>query len=114
MSWSMEKGKKRCLTPGGVARPLVRGRQGGGGGAAGIDETAMAHDHPITQSGVDRNAVSGHVHRFDEVRVGREIFHDPQMEVAALALPNTDMLLGADYLRTRPIWVSYTARKLFV
>jgi predicted aspartyl protease len=83
-------------------------------GRLGIDEVAMAHDRSITQSGVDRNAVSGHVHQFDQVQVGREVFHDPHLEIAALVLPNAEMLLGADYLRTRHIWVSYTARKLFV
>jgi hypothetical protein len=44
------------------------------------------------------------------VRIGSEVLRDQEIEVAPLALPGADMLLGADYLRTRHVWLSYCKR----
>jgi predicted aspartyl protease len=80
----------------------------------GLDSAALAHDRATSELGVDRNTLASHLHQFDELRVGREVFHGPHLQVAPLLLPGAEMLLGADYLRTRHVWVSYATRRMFV
>jgi len=80
----------------------------------GLDSATLAHDRATSEWGVDRNTLASHLHQFGELRVGREVFHGPHLEVAPLLLPGAEMLLGADYLRTRHVWVSYATRRMFV
>jgi hypothetical protein len=58
--------------------------------------------------------MAGRLHRFAAVRIGSEVLRDQEIEVAPLALPGADMLLGADYLRTRHVWLSYSTQRLFL
>lgn len=80
----------------------------------GLDGVALAHDRATSERGVDRNTLASHLHQFGELRVGHEVFHGPHLEVAPLLLPGAEMLLGADYLRTRHVWLSYAMRRMFV
>jgi len=80
----------------------------------GVDPATLARDPLTAGSGVDLIAMAGRLHRFAEVRIGSEVLRDQEIEVAPLALPGADMLLGADYLRTRHVWLSYSTQRLFV
>src|SRR5262249_14772669 len=80
----------------------------------GVDAVALARDPLTSGSGVDNIAVAGHLHLFGELWVGKEAIRNQRIEVAPLALPNVEMLLGVDYLQTRHIWLSYTAQRMFV
>ena len=80
----------------------------------GVGPAALAHDPLTAGSGVDLIAMAGRLHRFAAVRIGSEVLRDQEIEVAPLALPGADMLLGADYLRTRHVWLSYSTQRLFL
>ena len=80
----------------------------------GVGPAALARDPLTAGSGVDLIAMAGCLHRFAAVRIGSEVLRDQEIEVAPLALPGADMLLGADYLRTRHVWLSYSTQRLFL
>lgn len=80
----------------------------------GVDAPALAGDPGGTGEGIDRNRMTFHRHRFASVQVGAERFRDQSIEVAPLRLPEGDMLLGADFLRARRVWLSYATGQVFV
>jgi predicted aspartyl protease len=54
-------------------------------------------------------------HRFNAIRIGGETFAAPTFLVAPIPLfPISDMLLGADWLLGRRVWISYATRQVFV
>jgi hypothetical protein len=54
-------------------------------------------------------------HRFAELRVGSETTRDPTLWVAPVhVVPVVDMLLGADWLGARHVWLSFATRQMFV
>ena len=80
----------------------------------GVDDAAMAHD-PASQSvGIDQTRLSMHRHRFPEMVVGAEHFPSVVLPVGAVQVPDADMLLGADFLRSRRVWLSYTTQQVFI
>jgi predicted aspartyl protease len=84
--------------------------------AAGVGVTPdmLASDRPGTSWGVDQTQKTIRLHKFDEFKIGGEIFHNVGLPVADLRLQEVGMLLGADYVRTRRIWLSYATRQMFV
>jgi len=80
----------------------------------GVDAATLARDPLTAGSGADTIAMAGRLHRFAEVRIGPEVLRDQPIEVAPLALPDADMLLGADYLQGRHIWLSYATQRMFI
>jgi predicted aspartyl protease len=83
-------------------------------GALGVTPDMLAHDRSGTTRGSDQNDLPMHVHRFAEVVIGPGTFHDVQISVADLNVKDVGMLLGADYVRTRHIWLSYASDQMFV
>ncbi len=79
----------------------------------GIGPEILARDPPASGHGVDQNEVAGHVHRFNEIRIGGQDFRNQAIHVAPVKLRDVDMLLGADYLRTRHVWLSYATHRMF-
>jgi len=56
-----------------------------------------------------------HRHRFDELQVGPDITRDPALWVASVhVVPIVDLLLGADWLRSRHVWLSFATKQMFV
>ena len=54
-------------------------------------------------------------HRFAELRVGPDTTRDPMLWIARVnVVPIVDMLLGADWLRSRRVWLSFATRQVFV
>jgi predicted aspartyl protease len=84
--------------------------------AAGIGVTPdmLASDRSGSSWGIDQTQKSVRLHKFGELRLGREIFHNIGLPVADLHLREAGMLLGADYAHTRRIWLSYATRQMFV
>jgi predicted aspartyl protease len=80
----------------------------------GIGSDALAVDPSMSNVGVDSNTVAGHLHRFSELQIGRQTFHDVRLGVAPLNLRDTEMLLGTDYLRGHHVWLSYATHRLFL
>ena len=80
----------------------------------GVTDAMLANDPSGTGHGIDQTAIALRYHRFEEVRVGPEIFRGLRISVGDLALRDADMLLGMDYARTRRLWLSYATRQMFV
>jgi predicted aspartyl protease len=81
---------------------------------AGADAAAMAHDPVGHGIGVDGNPQDLHRHRFGDLQVGAEHFHDVTIAVSELHNTPADMLLGIDWLRSHRLWIAYAARRVFV
>jgi hypothetical protein len=65
-------------------------------------------------SGLGPRTVTVWQHRFGALRVGDETFAAPSFLVAPIELhPISDMLLGADWLLGRRVWISYATNQLF-
>jgi len=64
-------------------------------------------------SGVGSRVTEVGQHAFQTLQVGALTIHQPQVLVAPVHLtPIADMLLGADWLATRRIWISYATHQL--
>jgi hypothetical protein len=74
----------------------------------------LSRDASGSSLGVDQNNVPIQVHRFGEVMIGSTRFRNVELEVAALRVTDVGMLLGADYVSRRHVWLSYASDQLFV
>ena len=80
----------------------------------GVTEEMMMDDPVSVGHGIDQTSIPLRRHRFEEVRVGPELFRGLRLSVGDLDLREADMLLGMDYARTRRLWLSYATNQLFV
>jgi hypothetical protein len=81
----------------------------------GIQPASFASDPADQVSGLGPHMVTMHRHTFRGLRVGGETTASPVIWIAPVHLtPIVDMLLGADWLATRRIWISFATRQLFV
>jgi len=89
-------------------------------GAAGIVRTrvdvAGPGSDPTDQvSGLGPHIVTMRRHQFHSLSVGGQIVQSPLVWVAPVHLtPIVDMLLGADWLAARRVWISYATHQLFM
>jgi hypothetical protein len=81
----------------------------------GLQEANLAADPADAISGLGPHAVRMHLHRFRSLAAGAEMLDKPVIWVAPVRLPLfVDMLLGADWLASRRVWISYATRQVFV
>ena len=81
----------------------------------GLTEELLARDPGGNGSGVGPAPVPMRRHRFAELRVGPEATRDPTLWVAPVrVVPVVDMLLGADWLGSRRVWLSFATKQMFV
>jgi hypothetical protein len=81
----------------------------------GLTPEMLARDPGGNGAGVGPTPVSMRHHRFAELRVGPEQTRDPMLWVSPVhVVPIVDMLLGADWLRSRRVWLSFATRQIFV
>lgn len=81
----------------------------------GLTAGLLAHDPGGNGRGIGSKPVPMHRHRFSELRVGAEITRDPVLWVASVrVVPIVDLLLGADWLGPRHVWLSFATKKIFV
>ena len=81
----------------------------------GLQAANLAGDPADQVSGLGRHLVTMYRHSFRTLRVGAETIDAPVIWVAPIRLmPITDMLLGADWVAGRRVWISYATRQLFV
>ncbi len=65
--------------------------------------------------GVGRDSLGTTLHRFGRMQVGPVVEADRTLPLArAFGLRVVDMLLGADWLQARRVWVSYATSQVFV
>jgi hypothetical protein len=80
-----------------------------------LTQDILAQDPPGAMNGVGRFTVATRRHNFTMLRVGQERIDNPLIWAAPVhILPIVDMLLGADWLRTRRVWLSYATAQVFV
>jgi hypothetical protein len=81
----------------------------------GLTPELLARDPGGNGSGVGPATVPMRLHRFSELRVGPDVTRDPMLWVAsAHVVPIVDMLLGADWLQARRVWLSFATKQMFV
>ena len=82
--------------------------------AVGVTGEMMAADPVITLAGTGPQRVRAAVHRFGEIGFAGQVFRNQMLVVTDLPEPNIDMIIGADYLARRHIWLSYARRRAFI
>jgi hypothetical protein len=81
----------------------------------GLDLTNLAADPSGQISGLGSRVLTVHRHRFGTLTVGNQSIASPQLWVEPVRLsPIVDMLLGADWLASRRVWISFATQQLFV
>ena len=86
-----------ALTPGAAARARVPRLPGGG-----------------TARGVDGEVVAVRSARVATLAVGWDVQRNVPVAVAPLQIGHADMLLGADWLWQRRVWISYATRRVLI
>ena len=81
----------------------------------GLTPALLAQDPGGNGAGVGPAPVFMRRHRFASMSVGPDTIRDPMLWVAPVhVVPIVDMLLGADWLRSRHVWLSFTTKQVFI
>ena len=80
----------------------------------GLGPGLMARGRGVSSRGVDGNLVQAHEHRVATMSVGNETVRGPTLLVSPVEMPEGDMILGTDWLRSRRVWISWGSRQMFV
>jgi predicted aspartyl protease len=101
-----------ALLDSGASQTLVAAR---GMARLGLGLERLRADPSRIVNGMGPHSVTVWQHKFATLRIGGETFPAPAFPVTPIQLyPSSDMLLGADWLLGRRIWISYAAKQLFV
>jgi hypothetical protein len=80
----------------------------------GLDPARLAGDPSARMSGIGPRGVIARRHRFTELRVGADRWREPLLWTAPVrVVPIVDMLLGADWLAGRLVWISFATAQVF-
>jgi predicted aspartyl protease len=82
--------------------------------ALGVTEASLAHDRSITTHGATAEQLSSHIHRFSNLTIGDENIHNPELVVTGVTLNDADIVLGANFLSSRRLWLSYGSFRVFL
>ena len=81
----------------------------------GLTAEKLAGGQTGQASGLGPRPIATVRHVFREMRIGQEVFREPALIVSPIRLvPIVDMLLGADWLANKTVWVSFATRQVFV
>ncbi len=81
----------------------------------GLTPSTLAADPVQTVSGLGPRSVVMHRHRFGRLLVGVAALDRPVFWAAPIQLnPIVDMLLGADWLAEKRVWISFATKQMFV
>jgi hypothetical protein len=81
----------------------------------GLTDALLDSDRQVLTHGLGPGSLAVHVHRFATLTVGAETIGAPDLWVGrAHSLRIVDMLLGADWMRPRLVWLSYATTQVFV
>jgi hypothetical protein len=81
----------------------------------GASSSIISQDPGVTVSGLGPRMVIMRRHRFQSLRVDGETVRDPELWVAPVRFtPIVDMLLGADWLVGKRVWISFATHQVFV
>ena len=102
----------RALLDTGAARSVIAAP---GMVRLGLTEEALRADAKQQAAGLGPRTITSHVRRFRRLQVGALVTDQPVLAVAPIRLaPITDMLLGADWLAGRRLWISFATKQVFV
>jgi hypothetical protein len=80
----------------------------------GLTEASVAGDPQDLAHGVGPLTVRMPRHLFASLSVGGDVLRDPSLLVAMIhVLPMVDLILGADWLAGRRVWLSYATKQVF-
>jgi hypothetical protein len=80
----------------------------------GLTPASLSADPADQISGLGPRTLIVHRHRFDALRIGDQTTSSPLLWVEPVRLsPIVDMLLGADWLAGRRIWISFATKQMF-
>jgi len=82
--------------------------------AVGVSPTMLLHDQMLATRGVDQKLLSARRHLFGLVAIGPVLYRNFVVDVVDLHIPDVGMLLGADFVSTRHVWLSYATNQMFV
>ncbi len=81
----------------------------------GLSQQKLMGDPAGQISGMGLRTIMAHRHRFDTLTVGNQTTPSPSLWVEPVRLaPISDMLLGADWLAGKRVWISLATKQLFV
>lgn len=81
----------------------------------GLQQANLSADPTGDISGLGARVVIVHRHRFATLTVGNQTIQAPSLWVEPIRLsPIVDMLLGADWLAGRRVWISFATKQLFL
>ncbi len=81
----------------------------------GLTVEALATTPQAHAAGLGPRTVTGWSRRFTTLLVGPDVTPDPTLWVAPVRLvPIVDMLLGADWLAQRRVWISFATRQVLI
>jgi predicted aspartyl protease len=80
----------------------------------GLEEGELAEDQTVMAHGAAPDQVAVPVHHFHELRVGSAVMKAPAMPVVPMTSGMGDALIGADFLRGRRVWLSFSTHRVFV
>ncbi len=80
----------------------------------GVTDAMLAQDPKVSLAGTGPAIAAAWVHRFRQIRFAGQSFDNPLLVVSARADPTVDMIIGADYLAHRRIWLSYARKLVFI
>ena len=80
----------------------------------GVPLASLESDSAATGIGFGLNQFALRQHRFAELGVPGDTEADFTANVGDLRLPGIEMLLGADFLSARRVWISYATGRLFL
>ena len=92
----------------GASRTLVDAQ------TTGLTEADLASDRGMQVAGVGPGGLSMRLHRFSRLQIGSDTVERPLLIVGAFRRNGYDALLGADYWRTRRVWISYGSRRVYI
>jgi predicted aspartyl protease len=64
-------------------------------------------------SGVSGGIAASYIARFSTFKIGDEEIRNPKLRIAAITLPNAEMLIGPDFFQSHHIYVANSQRKLY-
>ena len=80
----------------------------------GLTDQVLARDPQRVGIGIGLGNVAVRQHRFAALGLPGALDRDVAANIADIRLPGVAMLLGADYLGRRRVWISYTTGRLFL
>lgn len=80
----------------------------------GVSAAALDEDDAVEMEGVSTQPVTAREHQFRALGMADALLMAPTVGVTPLGLDDADMLMGTDMLGRERIWLSYSARRIYV